>query len=44
VLRVLGDLLLWLPLRRWGGLLNEVAVVMFLLVTAIAAVRARKKL
>lgn len=44
VLRVLGDLLLWLPLRRWGGLLNEVAVVMFLLVTAVAAIRARKKL
>lgn len=44
VMRVLGDLLLWLPLRRWGGLLNEVAVVMFLLVTAVAAIRARKKL
>lgn len=42
VMRVLGDLLLWLPLRRWGGLLNEVAVVLFLLVTAVAVRRGKK--
>lgn len=42
VMRVLSDLLLWLPLRRWGGLLNEVAVILFLLVTAVA-VRRRKR-
>lgn len=42
VMRVLGDLLLWLPLRRWGGLLNEVAIVLFLLVTATAILRGKK--
>jgi hypothetical protein len=35
--RVTGDLLLWLPIRRWGGLLNEVAVILFLLITIFAA-------
>jgi hypothetical protein len=39
VLRVTGDLLLWMPGRRWGGLLNEVALVLFLLVTVVAARR-----
>ena len=43
VMRVMGDWLLWLPLRRWGGLLNEVAVVLFLLVTAGVAIYGRKK-
>ncbi len=42
ILRVVGDLLLWLSVRRWGGLLNEVAIVLFLLVTAVAALRRRK--
>lgn len=42
VMRVVGDLLLWLPLRRWGGLLNEVAVLLFLLVTAVAVLRGKK--
>jgi hypothetical protein len=42
VLRVMGDLLLSLPGRRWGGLLNEVAVALFLLLTAVAALRGRK--
>ncbi|MBE2223551.1 MAG: hypothetical protein IAF02_18565 [Anaerolineae bacterium] len=42
VMRVAGDLLLWLPLRRWGGLLNEVAIVLFLLVTAVAVWRGKK--
>ena len=36
-LRIAGDLLLWLPARRWGGLLNEVAVILFLLVILLAA-------
>jgi hypothetical protein len=40
-MRVVGDLLLWLPLRRWGGMLNEVAVVGFLLVTAVAVRRGK---
>jgi hypothetical protein len=38
----MGDLLLSLPGRRWGGLLNEVAVALFLLLTAVAALRGRK--
>lgn len=42
LMRVVGDLLLWLPLRRWGGLLNEVAVLLFLLVTAVAVRRGKK--
>lgn len=42
MMRVVGDLLLQMPLRRWGGLLNEVAVVLFLMVTAVAALRERK--
>lgn len=42
VMRVVGDLLLWLLLRRWGGLLNEVAIVLFLLVTAVAILRGKK--
>lgn len=42
VLRVIGDWLLWLPLRRWGGLLNEVAILGFLLITAVAVRRGKK--
>jgi hypothetical protein len=41
VLRVVGDLLPWLPGRRWGGLLNEVALLLFLGVTVWAVARAR---
>lgn len=36
-LRIVGDLLLLQSFRRWGGLLNEVAVIVFLVVTVIAA-------
>lgn len=43
VLRVAGDLLPWYGGRRWGGLLNEVAVVAFILVTAVSTVRHRQK-
>jgi hypothetical protein len=43
ILRVAGDLLLWLPARQWGGLLNEVAVVLFLMVTVFAASQGMKK-
>jgi hypothetical protein len=38
-LRIAGDLLFLQSIRRWGGLLNEVAVILFLLVTVIAARR-----
>lgn len=40
VLRVGGDLLRWLPGRLWGGLLNIVALLLFLLLTAAAFRRA----
>ncbi len=43
VVRILGDLLVWLPARRWGGLLNEVAVLMFILITIMAVRAARKQ-
>ncbi len=39
VLRVVGDLLFSQSVRRWGGLLNEVAVILFLVITVIAARR-----
>lgn len=42
-IRVAGDLLLSAPVRRWGGLLNEVAVVLFLAVTIFAVRRSRKR-
>jgi len=38
LLRVAGDMLVWMPGRRWGGLLNEVALVLFI-ATMVAAVR-----
>lgn len=43
VLRVAGDLLPSFALRRWGGLLNEVAIVLFLVVTAVVAVRQHRQ-
>jgi hypothetical protein len=42
VLQVAGDASGWLSGRRWGGLLNEAAVLLFLLVTAASALRGRK--
>lgn len=39
VLRVVSDLLFWQSVRRWGGLLNEVAVILFLVITVIAVRR-----
>lgn len=33
LLRIAGDLLAWLPGRRWGGLLNAVALLLFLINT-----------
>ena len=35
--RIAGDLLLGPATRRWGGLLNEVAIFLLLLVTISAA-------
>lgn len=42
VLRVYGDLMLNWEARRWGGLLNEVAVVLFLVVTIVSARMGKK--
>jgi hypothetical protein len=41
ILRVAGDLLLWMPGRSWGGLLNTAAILLFLVNTAWALVRSR---
>jgi hypothetical protein len=41
ILRVAGDLLNVVPLRRWGGLLNGVALLLFLAFTALALARGR---
>lgn len=43
ILRVAGDLLGQPLARRWGGLLNEVAVLLFLAVTIFTVVRSRRK-
>jgi hypothetical protein len=41
LLRVVGDLTIWLDGRRWGGLLNVVAVLLFVAMTAAGVLRAR---
>ena len=41
-LRVAGDLLFWPVMRRWGGLLNETAILLFLMLTVVVVVRGRK--
>jgi hypothetical protein len=43
VLRVGGDLLTAFGLRQWGGLLNVIAVLLFLAVTVTATYRARRR-
>jgi hypothetical protein len=42
VMRIIGDLNLWRSTRLWGGLLNVVAILWFLLMLAAFAVRERK--
>lgn len=42
-LRVAGDLAGWFEARRWGGLLNEVALLLFLLWIAQAVRRSRRE-
>jgi len=42
LLRVAGDLLVWLPARQWGGLLNVIALLLFLFNT-VRAIRSAKK-
>jgi hypothetical protein len=41
-LRIVGDLNLWRTMRLWGGLLNVVAVLWFLLMLAVFGVRERR--
>ncbi len=42
LLRLVGDLADWLPGRSWGGLFNVVAVLLFLALTARAALAGRR--
>lgn len=39
LLRVIGDLGLWLPVRQWGGLLNAIAILWFFLQIVLLAAR-----
>ena len=39
VLRVVGDLTWWLPGRRWGGMFNAAAILVFFANTAYSALR-----
>jgi hypothetical protein len=41
-LRIVGDLLVWLPARCWGGLLDVAAILVFLYITIFAARPARQ--
>lgn len=43
LLRLSGDLMVWLPGRQWGGLLNGVAILLFVANTGYAMLRANKK-
>ncbi len=40
LLRVVGDLALWQPVRAWGGLLNAVAILLFMANTVRAILSA----
>jgi hypothetical protein len=42
ILRIIGDLTNVAALRKWGGLLNEVAILLFLGMTIYAIVKGRK--
>lgn len=39
LLRIIGNLTLHMPLRQWGGLLNEVAILLFLGLTVFSIVK-----
>ena len=43
IVRVVGDLVLNIPLRKWGGLLNEVAIFLFLALTVYSIVFRKKR-
>ncbi len=42
LLRLIGDLSGWLPARQWGGLLNVVAILLFMVNTARAILQSKK--
>lgn len=42
ILRVAGDLMLWMPGRQWGGLLNVLAIIIFFVNTISAVLVTRK--
>jgi len=42
-LRILSDLVLWQPGRKWGGMLNGLAILWFLLEVAALAILARRR-
>jgi hypothetical protein len=44
ILRLLGDIFLWLPGRQWGGLLNAVVLLLFLASTAVSVLRGRNQI
>ena len=43
ILRVSADLAGWFEARRWGGLLNEVAILSFLIMTVLSIQRVKHK-
>jgi hypothetical protein len=43
LLRVAGDLSLWLPARQWGGLLNVIAILLFIATTGWMGFKAAKR-
>jgi len=43
LIRVVGDLALWWPVRMWGGLLNGLAILWFFLTIAGLAIRERRR-
>jgi len=43
MIRIIGDLLVFMPLRMWGGLLNGIAILIFLIVTAYSITTSKKE-
>ncbi|PMP74859.1 MAG: hypothetical protein C0184_14590, partial [Chloroflexus aggregans] len=42
-LRVIGDLCMLIEFRRWGGMMNAVSIIVFLMITATSIVRAHRQ-
>lgn len=43
ILRISGDLLVWMPARQWGGLLNVIAILIFFVNTISAVLLSSRK-